>query len=287
MRFFTSLLLSLVLVLHTGCNINLVIGSAKFKRSETQSIPHQPAAGLRVESANGYITVKQADREDVLINSEIKALTQDRLDQSEVLVERQDNGELVVRAVYPEKRKNGEGCNFEIEIPEATDVALTTSNGRISLTGLVGKAKLNTSNGSVSVTDFQGPTVVKTSNGRISANNVIGDLQLKTSNGSVSVGNANQQASVETSNGSISLSQSANATGPIELSTSNGSVQVDLCSEFSGKLDVKTSNGSIRNSTSANIVNKGKNKLLLDFEGNASESRIKTSNGSVTIRQSS
>ena len=137
-------------------------------------------SGIRVESSNGYITVAQADRDDVQINSEIKALTQERLDLCEVVVERLENGELFVEAVFPEKRKNGEGCNFEIEIPEANDVSLTTSNGRINLTGLNGKAILQTSNGSVSVRDFEGAVQVKTSNGKVSALTLITRSRIRT-----------------------------------------------------------------------------------------------------------
>lgn len=286
MRLYIALLLACTSTLNLGCNnISIVVGGAKFKRADSQVVPHESSAGLRVESANGYITVTQADRTDVQIRSEIKAQTQERLDLSEVIVERLDNGELFVKAAFPDKRQGGEGCSFEIEIPETTTVNLTTSNGRINLTGLAGNAVLKTSNGSVSVRDFDGPVEVKTSNGKITSTDVQGTVLLKTSNGSVSVENVTQPARVETSNGSISLTQSEQASGPIDLKTSNGSIKVALCSKFSGQLDVSTSNGSIRNSTKANTIEKGKYKLLLDFEGASEASRIRTSNGSVTILQ--
>ena len=46
------------------------------------------------------------------------------------LAERQDNGALAVSVEWPEgKRRNREGCSFEIRIPDAVDPTLRTSNG--------------------------------------------------------------------------------------------------------------------------------------------------------------
>jgi len=100
-----------------------------------------------------------------------------------------------------------------------------------------------------------------TSNGAISVQAVDGTIRLGTSNGAIDVYDSSGALSAETSNGRIEV---VRFTGDVQLATSNGELWLE---QLAGTVDAATSNGSIY------------------YAGTPSAaSRLRTSNGSVTVR---
>ncbi|MEC9373910.1 MAG: hypothetical protein VYC34_08700, partial [Planctomycetota bacterium] len=93
---------------------------ARFKETRVLSVPHVPAQGVDVETANGRVTIERVEREDVSITAHIAARTQERLDLTTVIAERDPDGVLAIRVEWPEGRRlNSEKAAFEIEVPDA------------------------------------------------------------------------------------------------------------------------------------------------------------------------
>jgi DUF4097 and DUF4098 domain-containing protein YvlB len=238
--------------------------------TRTISVPHQGEAAIRVDAVNGSVVVSQCDRDDVQIVAHLKAVSAERLEAAEVVAGRDESGALSVSVDWPEsKRRNREGCSFEVLIPDAVDVTLRTTNGRIDLAGLGGKADLHTSNGAVEVQGHNGPLDATTSNGRIEIADVTSRVDAKTSNGAIAV------------------SLAPEGPGPIDARTSNGSITLNLSPAMQGRLTLTTSNGSVRvdPSCEAQVVSERKNHAVLDLGSSANRSSATTSNGPIQVRR--
>jgi hypothetical protein len=191
----------------SGC---VILEEAKFSRTIDVAVPHVLGSAIDVESANGHITVVAGQAADVVVTAKLRAVTQERADAATVTTDRDPSGKLLVRVVWPEKRRNNEACSFEITVPDASGVKLDTSNGRIEIEGLAGQAQLETSNGEISVTNHAGPVNADTSNGAIVLKNVGAPVK------------------ADTSNGAIRVEFAPTAVGWFKLDSSNGDIDVLL-----------------------------------------------------------
>jgi len=103
---------------------------------------------------------------------------------------------------------------------------------------------------------------VDTSNGAVSLEGIRGTMILDTSNGAIDVYNSTGTLIADTSNGRIEVIAFV---GELQLDTSNGDVWIE---DFAGTVDAETSNGSVH----------------FTGEPTAGGNRIRTSNGSITVR---
>ncbi len=103
---------------------------------------------------------------------------------------------------------------------------------------------------------------VDTSNGEITVEDIDGTITLDTSNGAIDVYDSSGSLNADTSNGRIEVVRFA---GDLYLDTSNGEMWLE---QVSGTVDAETSNGSVQYIGTPAV---GSN-------------RIRTSNGSITVR---
>lgn len=261
-----GLMLGLV-SLPAGCSW----GEAAFKQTTTVNAPHVGGSALSVEAHNGAIAVHRAAGSDVSITATLRMRTEERLGQATLVANRNAEGVLEISARPPEGGwKGGEGCAFEIVVPDAEGIRARSSNGRIEIGGLSGLADLSTSNGRIIVNGHEGELRARTSNGRIVAEGVSGPVD------------------ADTSNGAVTVRLTHDAAGPVKIHTSNGAVVLALGRGFAGDLDIQTSNGSISVPDSDGAVRVSARKLSrgsasLRVGDGGGESSIRTSNGSVTV----
>ncbi len=109
-------------------------------------------------------------------------------------------------------------------VPERYDVDLKTSGGSISVDDLTGRVLAATSGGSLSFGRITGPVEGRTSGGSIRLSESSGEAQLKTSGGSIVLGDVSGDIDAVTSGGSIKI---AHAEGNVRVRTSGGSISVD------------------------------------------------------------
>jgi len=237
--------------------------------TRTSTIAHVAGSSLSVETGNGAITVEaKPGVKEVTVVAKLKARTQERLDATRVLAERAESGVLKVYVLWPDNTREGnEGCAFEITLPDVRGVNLRSSNGAISLEGSSGDADLHTSNGRVTVKGHDGGLKVKSSNGAITGTGVSGAVD------------------ADTSNGAITFTLAPGSAGPVELETSNGAVTLHVGRAFAGELAVKTSNGALTLPGGPGVVIKDRDKrsATLTFGEGGKASKVRTSNGAVTV----
>lgn len=239
---------------------------AKFEATHIARADHVPGSAVDVRTRNGGISIT-ADpaATEVEVTAHVRAQTAARADNVVITLQRIADGALVVGADWPGGIRDSEGVTFEVVAPDVYGVFADTKNGRITLRGVNGGAKLRTSNGAIDVRAQGGDVDARTSNGRIEAHDVGGSL--------VAV----------TSNGAVRASFARPASGPVDLVTSNGSVEIDAPAEGFGRVVLSTSNGTARieglrsTRVSGRVV-----EATLDEGGQPL--KVRTSNGSVRVR---
>ncbi len=256
------------------------------REARTISASYSPSAALRVETENGRITVDRGGQDAVTIVAELRARTVERLAQTRILADMVGD-ELFVRVEWPDGRRLGnEGCTFEITTPGADGFTLTSSNGRITATGLSGEGRADSSNGAIRIADHAGDAHAETSNGSITLERIAGDASADTSNGRVTVEHVAGALDVSTSNGSVHLRLVDSSTGPFRVRTSNGGVTVVLGDAFSGRIDMETNNGRVQiggGLRTTTVEMSKESGVIVVGSGAGAESRIRTSNGSIRV----
>ena len=255
------------------------------RETRVSHVDHLAGMGLRVSAGNGGVTVRREDRADVQITAELRAQTQDRLAEAKVVSQRDDAGVLEVYVDWPGgKAKNNEACSFELLLPDAAKIEVTTSNGGVSVQHVGDEAVLRTSNGKIHVQGVQGPVYGDTSNGQIHVMDVSGLVDVKTSNGRVEVINATGTIKAHSSNGAI---HAMSVTEPFELRTSNGEITIALADTFAGEVELGTSNKGVSalGLDKVEVIDSGSKSMHLRFSGGDSKSTARTSNGKIRITQ--
>ncbi|MBC7834986.1 MAG: DUF4097 family beta strand repeat protein [Phycisphaerales bacterium] len=266
-----------------GC----VLGQANERESRASTTAHQTGTALDVSTRNGKVIIAKADVSEVSVVAELRMQTKDRLADVTVVTSRGPDGVLVVKAEPPEGGwKNSEGCGFTITVPDAAGVKVRTGNGEVRLQDLDGPADLQTSNGKITVLGHRG------------------DVTADTSNGAIEIEGASGRVEADTSNGKIAIRLADESTGPVIAESSNGAITVEVGQAFRGRLSARTSNGGIdlpsgsesMGGTPLRVVSRSKSEATVEVgaaETAASgakpappprESRIRTSNGHVTVK---
>jgi len=278
-----------------GCII-IADGRGEYSTSNTVSdtrtveVAHVAGAPVEVKTANGAVKIEAKPVSQVRVTATVRAQTQERLDATQVKVERGADNTLVVSVAWPDdRRRSNEGVSFEIAIPDAAGVKVKTTNGSISIAGLSGEAVLESSNGRVGVDGHTGPVRIDTSNGAVNVKDVAGPVSVEASNGGVELVRVGGPLVIDTSNGAVRVTLRDDATGPVKIDSSNGPVTLSVGRSFAGEIAMDTSNGSVKleELPAATIVSMGRSsgRIRVGAVGESVEqSRIDTSNGSITIK---
>jgi DUF4097 and DUF4098 domain-containing protein YvlB len=157
--------------------------------------------------------------------------------------------------------ENSINVHFKVYVPKETACLLKTSDGNISLSGLISDQDCKTSDGSISVANVSGNVRGKTSDGDVRIKDVKGLVDVATSDGNIVLSNITGDVQGSTSDGDVDLDR---VKGDIVVKTSDGSIGFK---EISGSFRASTSDGNIR----GNVVEL------------KSELTLKTSGGNIDV----
>lgn len=242
------------------------------------SVVVDPAITSMVITANlrcGGRTVAEADQ---------------RLAEATVIISEPTAGTVRIRPVMPGGWKNGDGASFEVSLPSAASLTARSSNGSIRVEGCRGPIDVDTSNGRITFIGTEGTITAETSNGRIVLQDTVGSVTARSSNGRVIVDNHLGALSLRTSNGSVDIDLNEASSAPVVARTSNGTVDLSVGQAFGGWIRANTSNGGVSINGTPEFdgpMEINKRSMTVKLAGDADESRIESSNGSVrvTVRQ--
>lgn len=281
-------LIALTAATLAACDVEINVGSARHVETRDHEFVFPPEGALEVVTTNGSVEIhRRRGLEAIKVRAEIKAASEERLDDTVIVADPLPDGTLVISVSWPGERRSGEGCSFEIDTPDVSGVRVKSGNGGISLENLSGPADLETSNGSIEVKDHDGTVEARTSNGRIDLEDVTGLIVARTSNGKIEVEDAGATVDVGTSNGRISISLDDDNAGPVKAHTSNGRVKVRVGRRFGGEVSLRTSNSSVRfdDFQGLRVLERTKHSARLAIPGAAHVSVVESSNGSVELER--
>jgi DUF4097 and DUF4098 domain-containing protein YvlB len=235
--------------------------------------PLDPGGTVSVETFNGSIEVRGWEQNSVEVNGTKSASSKGVMDALRIEVNAIP-GLVRIRAVRPPDFYRNMGVRFSIRVPrKALLDTVSTSNGRVQVEDVEGRARLHTSNGGIRVSRVKGEVEARTSNGTIEAQDVDGNVNLHTSNGAIRAETTHGSFEGTTSNGSITarLNDPA-ATWPVRAESSNGHIELTLDAKQLPEVRASTSNSSILvrlpASASARVrANTSHNSITSDFDG--------------------
>jgi DUF4097 and DUF4098 domain-containing protein YvlB len=254
------------------------------RKSVTEELEFQlESAGLEeivAEGVNGSITVQSQDVAGVRIEARktVHARSREKAaelaPQVEVKAVREGNRIRIYKLHDALPRGAGVSLSFKIACPKNVAV------------------KLQSSNGSIKVIDIEGGIDARTSNATIELRGVSGRVHAATSNGTIrgEMERIEKDSHFSTSNGNIDL-RFRSGSAPLSVSTSNGNIAFTHPSDFSGRIDASTSNGRVVCEAPVLVRMAGnespRSNRLVGALGQGSEEpiRLRSSNGNITIRQ--
>jgi hypothetical protein len=189
-----------------------------------------PARGqINVDGgANGGISVKGWDRNEILVRSQTRVWEQDRDEAKEVAA--QIHVEIADGRIHTEGPREywrhhdgGWGVSFEIFVPHHTDLTLHTTNGGVDLEDVHGRMDFGTTNGGVSM------------------KRVSGDVEGETTNGGVHIELSGdhwdgEKCDVHTTNGGVRILVPANYSAHLEADTTHGGVDIGFPVTVHGRI---------------------------------------------------
>jgi DUF4097 and DUF4098 domain-containing protein YvlB len=210
-----------------------------------QTVAFNPGGVFSIENQNGSIEIAVGSEPSVRIEAEKEAKTEDGLRDLEIVVE--GSGDRVsVRTVHDSRHGSG-GVSYRIILPAEAQVAVSTVNGEVSVTGIHGRVVAESVNGALQIED------------------IAGEIEAETTNGSI-------RARYQTVEG-----------GRHRFETTNGEVRVYLPADAGGELDAETMNGSIEVEFPMNLTRTSRRHVRGSFGSGSSSFAVSTVNGSVTI----
>ena len=212
-----------------------------------RSFKATPGGVLTLTSDLGAVEVRGTRRDEVTVRV-IKGADDVSRSRAEELFERftldfrETRRGVEIEGDYDGRRwgrRDGLRVVYQIEVPHAYAVDVTTSGGSVRVEDLAGDARVKTSGGSIRLAGIDGEVIARTSGGAIEADVIGGEANLQTSGGTIRLEAIEGAVVARTSGGGITMSD---VHGDVEAQTSGGSIRLE---EIYGTVDAQTSGGSI------------------------------------------
>ncbi len=227
-----------------------------------------PASWVNVRNSNGNIRVEPAEHDSVEVLAQVSGA---RRGSNVRVVVNEHDGHLYVCPMVGEGGRCGPGgfstgrdrglsrlfrrssnprVNLTVRVPEGLHADASTSNGSLTMHGLVGEAKARTVNGRITIEDIFGPVTARSTNGPIR----------------VRLDSLPAQAALNfrTTNGSVTAELPASLSADVDLSTTNGRIHSHFPVLAGGEISPRRFRGRIGDG--------------------GRELSMRTTNGSITLR---
>jgi DUF4097 and DUF4098 domain-containing protein YvlB len=202
---------------------------------------------------NGGISIKGANRSDILVRSKVEAYQDNESDSRRMASEiRVETSAGRIHATGPAgDGHHGWGVSYEILLPEKTDLTLRTHNGGISISGVRGRTHFEATNGGVTLNQLAGSVDGHTTNGGL-------HLELASDHWD------GDRCDVSTTNGGVTIRIPSNYSAHLETGTVNGGVKIDFPVTVQGEIN---------------------RQIAVDLGSGGKLVRAKTTNGGVNVQR--
>ncbi|HTE46157.1 MAG TPA: DUF4097 family beta strand repeat-containing protein [Gemmatimonadaceae bacterium] len=222
---------------------------------ETRNFTMPASKALTVDGReNGGITVHAWDRAEIQVVAMVQTQAESQADAGAIaknIAIAVNNGEIRANGPSLRGRHESWSVSFEVWAPRNTDLALTASNGGISVDGIESRMNLETVNGGLNLVDVNGDVRGTTTNGGVTAE----------------------------------LSGDGWRGGGLDLRTTNGGVHLTLPSNYSASLETGTVNGRMDIGFPVTVQGSIDRRLTTRLGNGGQMIRATTTNGGVSIRR--
>lgn len=240
-----------------ACNLQLS-NQAEAKSEWKKTYALDPGGSLEIKNVNGRIEVEPSEGSEVSVVAEriAKAGTDAEAQKAAEAIEIVETAtktavSLDTKMPMTSMLGGGREVRFHVRAPKGTVLALSSTNGTLTVRDMTGDLRLETTNGTIKGVNLEGSTRASTTNGTIDL-----DYAALGANG----------VTAETTNGEVTVTVPKSAKASVNLRVSNGAIStsgLDLAnSETTRKRVVGTLNGggaSIRiETTNGGVVLRGK-----------------------------
>jgi DUF4097 and DUF4098 domain-containing protein YvlB len=234
---------------------------------------------IALTTFDGSIEVRPWDKADVQVIVEKRG--RDKDDVAAIEVKAEQHGDRIEVTVSEPKRDHA-GFNFHfhnrsarliVSVPAASDVSAKSGDGSIDIERVAGHVQLRSGDGSI--------------RGRMLG----GDIEANTGDGSIKLDGKLTSVRVHTGDGSVTIHADSGTTpgADWDIVTGDGSVTLEVPEGFGAELDAHTGDGGIhmRDVTLTNVTgNIGKNSLKGRLGDGGRSVRVRTGDGSITLKRS-
>jgi DUF4097 and DUF4098 domain-containing protein YvlB len=267
------------LLVAPGC---IEIDGADLNRYVERDEKHFAVSGkpeIALSTFDGSIEIRPWDKADVQVVIEKRGRDKDAV--SAIDVKAEQHGDRIEIAVTEPKRDHS-GFRFHIDtrsaklivsVPAASDVTARSGDGSIDIERISGHVQLRSGDGSI--------------HGRMLG----GDVEANTGDGSIKLDGKLTSVRIHTGDGSVTVhaDPGSSPAADWDIVTGDGSVTLEVPDGFGAELDAHTGDGGIhmRDVTLSNVTgNIGKNSLRGRLGDGGRAVRVRTGDGSITLRRS-
>jgi len=279
-----------------GCVVSL--DSQGHTAREERRFDVSGAPDVRVTTFDGAIQVRSWDRDEVLIEIEKRAPTEEALADIQVVAE-QDGRIIQIEVRRPSRSDSFLGLGVHTSrsarivatVPRRSDLVLRSGDGSIRVDRVSGRAELRTGDGSVRASELSGEIVVHSGDGSVTLQDVEGELDVETGDGGVSASGVLRVVRLRTDDGSVTVrgDEGSAMSDDWSISTGDGSVAVYLPEAFAAEIDAHTGDGRITSDLDVAMVVSGTMDRRT-LKGRVGEGgrilRVRTGDGSIRFRVS-
>ena len=226
-------------------------------------------AQLVISSEDGNIEVLPSDQNRIEVYYIVKRsntflkISRAEIEKEVILKAISSVNSLKINVQYPKDLRlqgpnNHLTVSLKVYVPKQTTCDLKTSDGNISISGLIGDQVIKTGDGNVHVSNIKGSIKGNTSDGNIQIRVIRGAVSFKTSDGNVSLEDIIGNAHSSTGDGDMKASK---IQGDLSLASSDGDIDFDTTE---GSVTAITSDGNIN----GNVVELRKKLSLKTGDGN-------------------
>jgi putative adhesin len=199
-----------------------------------------------------------------------------------------DDTNLTIDTHFPRSHAGANlSVEYELRVPISCELSLKSVNGAVSVSDVVGAARLTTVNGKVAASNHSGPVHAETTNGKVSCETAEGNVEARTVNGSIDVHSGSGTVVAKTTNGSVDVVHSGPPApdGKLDCDALNGSIKVRLPAQASFSLEAETTNGKVTTDFPLSDTRKSdRNHLWAEVGTGGATISLNTFNGSVSVR---
>lgn len=208
------------------------------KEPFSRTAPFNANGEVSLHNINGDIVIETWDRNEILIEGEKSARTEEELHAIELIIDLSDSRADI--KVHLPKRSGGWFGNNSIR---------GAVKFRLKVPAAVTLDEIKTVNSSIKIEGVRGAVTAHSVNGRVRADNLAGHARLRTVNGQVEASfttiAAQQELSFNTVNGSIHVALPADAGLQLNGSVVNGHIDCDFPIQVQGRIGGKRLSGTI------------------------------------------